>query len=51
MSITGYTGKLVMNGTGKIVTIDNEKDLYTLGATYGVVKLVKDKPHWSDDGH
>ncbi|MDG2535401.1 hypothetical protein P6144_17200 [Sphingomonas sp. HITSZ_GF] len=25
-------------------------DLHKLGATYGVVKLISDPPHWSDDG-
>ena len=36
MSIHGWTGTLA--------------DLYKLGAHYGVIKLVKDPPHWSDDG-
>ena len=26
-------------------------DLYAVGKSYGVIKLVTDKPHWSDDGH
>jgi hypothetical protein len=26
-------------------------DLQKLGATYGVIKLLSDPPHWSDDGH
>ena len=25
-------------------------DLHMVGATYGVYKLVRDPPHWSDDG-
>jgi len=25
--------------------------LHTVGATYGVIKLVRDPPHWSVDGH
>lgn len=25
--------------------------LYNFGATFGVIKLVSDPPHWSDDGH
>ncbi len=25
--------------------------LITVGATFGVIKLVSDPPHWSDDGH
>jgi D-alanyl-D-alanine dipeptidase len=26
-------------------------DLIKVGATFGVMKLVSDPPHWSDDGH
>jgi len=26
-------------------------DLHAVGATFGVIKLVTDPPHWSDDGH
>ena len=26
-------------------------DLIRVGASYGVIKLVSDPPHWSDDGH
>lgn len=36
MTITGWIGKA--------------SALYELGASYGVHKLVKDPPHWSDDG-
>jgi hypothetical protein len=25
--------------------------LHQIGATYGVIKLVRDRPHWSFDGH
>jgi hypothetical protein len=25
--------------------------LHAVGASYGVIKLVSDPPHWSDDGH
>lgn len=28
-----------------------EEGLYALGASFGVRKLRKDRPHWSDDGH
>jgi hypothetical protein len=27
------------------------EDLWTLGASFGVIKLAEDKPHWSVDGH
>ncbi|MDH4745953.1 hypothetical protein OMP43_18150 [Sphingomonas sp. CBMAI 2297] len=29
---------------------DANTDLHRVGATYGVIKLVSDPPHWSDDG-
>jgi hypothetical protein len=29
---------------------DTNTDLHKLGATYGVIKLLSDPPHWSDDG-
>lgn len=41
MTITGWPGH---PGPGS-------KPLYGLGAIHGVHKLVKDPPHWSDDGH
>ncbi len=30
---------------------ETNTDLHALGATYGVIKLVSDPPHWSDNGH
>lgn len=30
---------------------NTNKDLHAIGATYGVIKLLKDPPHWSDNGH
>lgn len=30
---------------------DAQADLYPIGKTYGVLKLLSDPPHWSDDGH
>lgn len=30
---------------------DANRDLHAIGATYGVIKLVSDPPHWSDNGH
>lgn len=32
-------------------TNSSNPGLIALGATYGVIKLVSDAPHWSDDGH
>jgi hypothetical protein len=57
MTIT-WTGDLVMrDGQGRLVTIapprsgDVNAMLHRVGASYGVIKLVSDKPHWSTDGH
>lgn len=51
MTITGYTGKTFVDGDGESVRVTNSTELYALGKTYGVIKLVQDAPHWSDDGH
>jgi hypothetical protein len=37
--------------SGSTVSIVTNEDLYKIGASYGVVKLITDPPHWSDDGH
>ena len=58
MTIT-WTGALkIADAAGHVVTIattprtgaDNAQ-LHKVGATYGVIKLVVDHPHWSDNGH
>jgi hypothetical protein len=51
MTITGYEGKTVKDANDKDAVLSDETDLHALGATYGVIKLVSDPPHWSDDGH
>lgn len=57
MNIT-WTGDLtIKNADGTIVTITStpktadNTELHAVGKTYGVIKLVKDPPHWSSDGH
>ena len=58
MTIT-WTGALnIADATGNIMTINttprtgaDNKQLHAVGATYGVIKLVVDHPHWSDNGH
>lgn len=54
----GWTGTLkVKDKAGRTREIDAPRsgdtntDLHKLGATYGVIKLPSDPPHWSDDGH
>lgn len=51
MTITGMSGKPIVDATGTTVSITNLSDLNPVGATYGVIKLVSDPPHWSVDGH
>ncbi len=55
MRISGIVGKSVTKADGTNVTIqkhsDTDSDLFSVGASYNVFKLVSDKPHWSDDGH
>jgi hypothetical protein len=58
MTIT-WSGNLeIRNAAGENVTISStprtgagNTDLHTIGQSYGVIKLVSDPPHWSDDGH
>lgn len=42
---TDAHGKVWMFGSGDM------PPLYKFGATFGVIKLESDTPHWSDDGH
>jgi hypothetical protein len=53
-----WTGTLnIANAQGKTVAISSQPisgentDLIAVGATYKVIKLVSDPPHWSVDGH
>ncbi len=58
MSIS-WSGTLqIKNGRGDTVSIRTEprtgagnRELHAVGATYKVLKLVSDPPHWSEDGH
>ena len=57
MTITWKGTMQVRDQTGVRRTIgaprsgDANRDLHAIGATYGVIKLVSDAPHWSDNGH
>jgi len=49
LSISDFDGKL-----RKITSTPrtgSNSDLIKVGRTFGVIKLVTDPPHWSDDGH
>ena len=51
MTITGYTGKSFNDASNRSVRVDTAAQLNALGASFGVIKLPSDPPHWSDDGH
>jgi len=57
MDISWTTPTLrITNGTGQPITIKagakngSNTELHKVGASFGVMKLVKDPPHWSSDG-
>lgn len=51
MTVTGVIGKKMNGADGKEVEVKTESDLHAVGKKYGVIKLLDDEPHWSDDGH
>jgi len=50
MTITGHIGTTMAKRNGERVRIRTEADLHAVGRSYGVIKLIKDPPHWSTDG-
>ncbi len=50
LNIRDASGSEVAITTGARTGADNAT-LHAVGATYGVIKLRADPPHWSDDGH
>ncbi|AKJ27440.1 hypothetical protein AAW51_0749 [Caldimonas brevitalea] len=51
MTIDHAIGKTVETGDGSAVRVASLRVLHRVGASYGVIKLLSDPPHWSDDGH
>lgn len=57
MDITWAGTIKIKNKSGKLVPVAFKADgnanaaLHAVGATYGVIKLTTDEPHWSTDGH
>ena len=56
MTITWAGTLQVKDGAGKVVALPapaspTNPTLLALGASYGVLKLASDPPHWSDNGH
>lgn len=50
MTVTGWEGRVVIDGRGKRVRLDELSDLHQVGRSYGVLPLVGDPVHWSEDG-
>ena len=50
MNITNYLKKKFVNANKVATTVTSAAELHALGATFGVIKLASDPPHWSDDG-
>lgn len=50
MNITGIMGHVIEKADGQQITIRSNSDLFAVGRSWGVVKLISDPPHWSDDG-
>ena len=50
MTLSSFAPKTIKDAQGNDVEIKKEPDLYAVGASYGVNKLVSDRPHWSDNG-
>ena len=52
----GAKAVTITDGAGKLVMIETNpkdggnSDLHKVGASYGVIKLAADPPHWSNDG-
>lgn len=51
MTITGHIGRTFNNNSSQPVLVNNAAQLHALGASFSVIKLASDPPHWSDDGH
>jgi D-alanyl-D-alanine dipeptidase len=51
MTITGHIGRTFNNAENQPVQVNNATQLHALGASFGVIRLPSDPPHWSDDGH
>lgn len=50
MSLSDYVNRSVVDAHGQTVLVRKESDLYPIGRSYGVLKLIPDRPHWSADG-
>jgi hypothetical protein len=51
MNVANYLKKIFVDANRVSTTVTTAAQLHALGATFGVIKLASDPPHWSDDGH
>jgi D-alanyl-D-alanine dipeptidase len=51
ITISGHIGRTFNDASNQPTSVANATQLHALGATFGVIKLPSDPPHWSDDGH
>lgn len=53
MTVKWWTRLTFVDANGDQVPLapNDLPGLYPVGASYGVHKLIKDRPHWSNDGH
>lgn len=51
MTISRAIGADVQGADGLDRRVNSCSDLHSVGQSYGVIKLLSDPPHWSDDGH
>ena len=49
LRITDFNG--VAHAIDSGLRTGSNRQLIEVGATFGVIKLASDPPHWSDDGH
>lgn len=42
---------IILKSNGEKIKINRFSDIYSVGESYGVRKLLSDPPHWSNDGH
>lgn len=50
MTITNYLRKTFIDGRNRSCLVERDTDLFEVGRSFGVIKLLSDRPHWSDDG-
>lgn len=50
MTVTWKATPTIRDAHGAVHAVNRQSDLVSIGKTFGVIKLLSDPPHWSDDG-